>query len=212
MSFPAIAQTEGYWDAMRGGAAIPMRSEIDPRALRDVLDYAFLLERIAPGVGRFCIAGMHLSDLMGMEVRGMPTSAMFMPPARQEFSEIVEYVCEQPSIVELSLKGDRGLGRSKLEAKMLMAPLKSDFGDVNRILGCLQSLGPIGRQPRRFTISDVHIRDLGLAAKTPANSTCHAVAHGFAEPSEVFAPFAEPKKSDKSGPALRLVVDNGLVL
>ena len=37
---------------------------------------------MAPSVARFRLAGAHLSELMGMEVRGMPMTALFLPDAR----------------------------------------------------------------------------------------------------------------------------------
>ena len=220
MKFPAISQTEGYWDGLRGGAAIPMRSDIDPRGLMEVLEYAFVLERIAPGVGRFRLAGMHINDLMGMEVRGMPVTAMFLPQAREEISEIIEKVCDGPAIAVLDLQGDGAIGRANLEAKMLMAPLKNDFGEVNRILGCLQSLGRIGRQPRRFRVTGVSIRELQVpvqatpkapatvSAKNPAKVSLGQATAGFEESPAAFVPFSEPKELGKSGPTLQLVVNN----
>ena len=62
--------------------AVPMRSDVDPRGIERSLEHAFILERIAPQMARFRLAGMHLTDLMGMEVRGMPTTALFAPAAR----------------------------------------------------------------------------------------------------------------------------------
>ena len=210
--FPAISQTEGYWDALRGGAPMPMRADIDPRGLTDVLEYAFILERIAPGVGRFRLAGMHLNDLMGMEVRGMPITAMFLPQARKEISEMIEKVLETPSLVVLDLRSDGGIGRARIEAQMLMAPLKNEFGDVNRILGCLQSVGSIGRQPRRFRVTGVDIRQLDVprAALTEAPALVRPVlaAAGFAEAGVNFKSARDTKMPRKSAPVLQLVVSN----
>ena len=56
---------------------MPLRSEIDPRGLKGALEYCFVLERIAPGLARLRVAGSHLGDLMGMEVRGMPITAFY---------------------------------------------------------------------------------------------------------------------------------------
>ena len=60
---------------------MPRRAEIDPRGIENALEYAFILERIAPGMARIRLAGIHLSDLMGMEVRGMPLTS-FIDAAR----------------------------------------------------------------------------------------------------------------------------------
>jgi len=150
MIFPALREVEAYWDGLRNGRPVPARSDIDPRGMQSALEFAFILERIAPGIARFRLAGMHLTDLMGMEVRGMPLTAMFVPESRAKISAVIESVCDTPQITTLTLKGERGIGRGSLDAQLLLCPLKSDLGDVNRILGCLQSKGNIGRQPRRF--------------------------------------------------------------
>ena len=70
-----IAEVEAYWEALRGSRLMPTRAEIDPRGIEQALEYAFIVERIAPGIARLRIAGSHLNELMGMEVRGMPLTA-----------------------------------------------------------------------------------------------------------------------------------------
>lgn len=159
-TFAALRQVEAYWEGLRNGRFLPERGDVDPRGMQSVLEYAFVLERIAPGVARFRLAGMHLNELMGMEVRGMPLTAMFTPASRKSLSEALESVFETPQVTTITLKGERTIGRGPLEAQMLLCPLKSDLGDVNRVLGCLQSQGPTGRQPRRFNIEKVSSRPL----------------------------------------------------
>ena len=77
LSYKAIAQVDAYWEGLRAGRPMPDRAEVDPRGLGDALEFAFLLEHVAPGIGRVRISGMHLRDLLGMEVRGMPLTAVF---------------------------------------------------------------------------------------------------------------------------------------
>jgi len=151
-TFAAVREVEAYWEALRGTRPMPARAEIDPRGIAGALEFAFLLERIAPGAGRIRLAGTHLSDLMGMEVRGMPLTALFQPSARQTVADALEHVLQRPSVVTLQIEGERGIGRGKLIGQMVLCPLKSDLGDPSRVLGCLQTDGPIGRAPRRFDV------------------------------------------------------------
>ncbi|WP_233489017.1 PAS domain-containing protein [Rhodovulum sp. 12E13] len=153
MRFPVLGDLESYWQGLRGDRLLPARSEVDPRRIEDALEYAFILERIAPGMARFRLAGMHLNDLMGMEVRGMPLTSFFVPEARKRVSAALEQVFDAPAIARMSLAGESGIGRPGLDARLLLLPLKSDFGDVSRALGCLSTVGPVGRAPRRFTIT-----------------------------------------------------------
>ncbi|MEL6207154.1 MAG: PAS domain-containing protein, partial [Pseudomonadota bacterium] len=98
MRFPVLAELEDYWHSLRGNRIVPARSEVDPRRIENALEYAFIVERIAPGMARFRLAGMHLNDLMGMEVRGMPLTAFFDPDARKRVSAAMERVFDDPAI------------------------------------------------------------------------------------------------------------------
>ncbi len=205
--FAALSQVEAYWEGLRPDAALPARSAVDPRGIEDALEYAFILECVAPGVARFRLSGMHLNDLMGMEVRGMPVTAMFTPEARQSVSKVISAVCAAPQVSQLVLKAERSIGRPALEARMLLAPLTDDFGEVNRILGCIQSDGKIGRQPRRFNVADVVTRHLSIAPIEPGKPV-DALQPSFAEAEHVFSHPADSKRPDDTRPALRLVSSN----
>lgn len=152
MRFPQISEVRAYWEALRDGRPAPYRSEVDPRGIERALEHAFVLERIVPGVARFRLAGMHLNDLMGMEVRGMPFTTFFAPAARAEIGLILESVFSGPRTAELTIQAEAGLGKPALEGRILLLPLKSDLGDVTRVLGCFVAEGPVGRAPRRFEV------------------------------------------------------------
>ena len=162
-----VEDVRRYWDALRGERLVPRRSEIDPRGIEGALDVAFIVERIAPGIARFRLAGSALVDLMGAEVRGMPLSVMFAHEGRRELAEAVEGVFSGPETARLTLSGERGLARPTLTAKMILLPLKSDLGDVTRALGCLAFDGEIGRAPRRLVVHDIERSDLLQARALP---------------------------------------------
>tara|TARA_R110002094_G_scaffold25811_3_gene38141 strand:+ start:4813 stop:5517 length:705 start_codon:yes stop_codon:yes gene_type:complete len=158
--YAAIAQVEAYWEALRTGRLLPKRSQVDPRGIEQALEYAFILERIAPGIARLRIAGSHLSDLMGMEVRGMPLTAFFAPNTRRQIADGLEDVFQTPATATLRLTSPGGAGRAALEARMVLLPLKSDLGDVSRALGCLVSQGEVGVAPRRFDVTSLDVRTI----------------------------------------------------
>ncbi len=160
MKHPALAQIEAYWEALRGDRLTPLRSEVDPRGIDRALEHAFILERIAPGVARFRLAGMHLNDLMGMEVRGMPVTAFIAPKARDQISDALEHVFEAPARARIRLTGSAPVGASKAEAEMVLLPLRSDLGDISRALGCLVSERITGKPPHRFGIASVDLERL----------------------------------------------------
>lgn len=158
--FNAVQEVEAYWEAIRAGRLVPRRSDIDPRGIERALEYAFILERVAPGIARLRIAGSHLSDLMGMEVRGMPLSAFMTPQGRNQLGEILEEVFDTPARATVDLVAERGLGKPEIAARLLLLPMKSDLGDISRVLGCLATTGEIGRAPRRFDITAAQVTPL----------------------------------------------------
>lgn len=202
--FAPIAQVEAYWEALRGSKLLPKRSEVDPRGIEAALEYAFILERIAPGIARLRIAGSHLNDLMGMEVRGMPLTALFAPNARRQIADGLESVFQTPATASLRLTSPGGGGRAMLDARMILLPLKSDLGDVSRALGCLVTHGEVGVAPRRFDLAALDIQTIvpgqNIAGLDRPAAVPHAPAPSFQAPS---VPFEG--KDDKRPPYLRLV-------
>ena len=159
--FPILAEVRAYWAGLRDGAALPRRDQIDPRGIAGALENTFLLERVAPGVARFRLAGMHLHDLMGMDVRGMPLTALIDPLGRNRLSGGVEQVFAAPAILDLTLEAERGIGRPPLEGRMLLLPLISSRGVSDLALGCLALEGGMGRAPRRFAIAGLRNEVIG---------------------------------------------------
>ncbi len=154
-SFPLIQQVRAYWEALRDGVALPSRGAIDPRGLSGALEHTFLLERIAPGLARFRLAGMHFFDLMGMEVKGMPLSALVTPAFRDRLAQDLGQLFTGRAILDLWLEAERGLGLPALKGRMVLLPVTGSNGQPDMALGCLETHGEIGRKPRRFGISQI---------------------------------------------------------
>ena len=76
--FEGIAALEAYWQALRGNRMVPLRADVDPRGIESALDFAFIVERVSRHA-RFRLAGSQISELMGMDVRGMPLTSLFSP-------------------------------------------------------------------------------------------------------------------------------------
>jgi hypothetical protein len=202
--YGAIAQVEAYWEALRAGRLLPKRSEVDPRGIEMALENAFILERIAPGVARLRVAGTHLNDLMGMEVRGMPLTAFFAPAHRRVVADALEEMFQTPASCTLNLSGTPSIARPALEGRLLLLPLQSDLGDVSRALGCLVTKGDIGTAPRRFDIANHRFTpliprpDTG-AVPEPVQPKTPEEIQGFEAPQTPFE--GQPKRP----PYLRLV-------
>jgi hypothetical protein len=197
-SLSPLRQAEAYWLALCGPQSLPRRSQIDPRGLANILDHTFILERVAPRVARFRLAGQVLEDLAGMDVRGLPFTALFADAARVEAGSTLERVFATPTVAELRLATPQGSARPAGEGRLLLLPLTTDDGEVARALGVIVADAASGRLPCRFSITDRLLRPTpGAAAQTPAQpDDTPSEPAGFAEPRAAFA---------ETGAHLRLV-------
>lgn len=75
-----LRRLHSYWCAKRAGRALPARCDIDPGELGRLLPHVFLVDvEEAPRDYRFRLAGTHMSDFIGMEMRGKRLAQVFPP-------------------------------------------------------------------------------------------------------------------------------------
>ncbi len=200
--FTALQTVRGYWEGLRGpGGAIPTRAAIDPRGLAPALESVFVAERIGTGLLRLRISGMALTDIAGLDMKGLPISTLFLPEARLRLAQVVERVFTTPQAAELHLEAERTIGRPALSARLLLLPLCAQDGSRSLVLGCLATDGQIGRAPRRFAISRAVEERLVLAEAAPAPEV--DLTPSFAEPAR--RPPLPPARPLPGRPHLRLV-------
>ena len=212
---PALDKIERYWNVVRANRLVPSRSEIDPRGLEGVLGHTFILERITGGLARFRIAGSHISDITGLELRQMPVSALFMPNSREILSDALISAFEDPAAIRMRLESKGGFGRERLGGEMILLPLRSDQGQIDRILGGISLDGKIGRRPRRLEILGQSRQSLvGYAGPNKTETPITTKGPSFRPPHSAPAGprFGERSiardPSDLGGSHLKLVVDN----
>ncbi|MDE3029898.1 MAG: PAS domain-containing protein, partial [Paracoccaceae bacterium] len=142
--------------------------------------------------------GMHLCDLMGMEVRGMPISALFEVSARPALSEHLEAVFSTPEVVEFGVIAEGGARSEALSGQMILLPLLDSAGLGTHALGCIDVEGTIGQHPRRLLITGTRRQ----AILRPVSDIARRM--GFAE---AVASYQTPAASAR--PQLRLVKSDG---
>ena len=196
-----LQSVRGYWEALRVFGALPRRDQVDPRGMAEALGNVFLIEQIAPGHARLRLAGIHLNDLLGMDARGMPLSALFEPGARSRLYAELEQIFTSPAIIEIWLEAERGVGRPEMTGRMMLLPLTGTAGDPPLALGCIVTDGAVGRQPRRFGIASM-VREL---LPMPPMRVIHSAPATLAVPASQMP--TPPRSSGR--PALRLVASRG---
>jgi hypothetical protein len=177
-----LSSLKSYWERLRAGRVAPYRAEIDPRQFESALENMFIIEKLAPDNMRIRLAGMKICEMMGMEVRGMQPGLLIEEADRVRFDRLLNVVMTEPAVVELKLAAPNRAGTYR--ASMLMMPLRSDFGDINRVIGCTSGDGDLFAPPLCFAIEDV--------AVTPVEPSQSAeprqLTPGFAEAQAGFAP------------------------
>ncbi|PYE86115.1 PAS domain-containing protein [Pseudoroseicyclus aestuarii] len=211
---PMLALLEGYWNSLRRGPSLPYRHQIDPARIDDVLPRAFVIDHIAPGQGRFRVAGQELSALMGRAPRGQLLSTMFRSESREVLTTWIARAFADPAVVELPLLAPRRLGRPAITGRLLLLPLADADGVTSRALGAMVMDAPI-RAPRWLQIDPAReVRYETLEAGTPTRQAGLAAAPASHDRSlhlingGLTAARRETDRRDGPGAALRLVVSN----
>jgi hypothetical protein len=134
----ALQDLEAYWRALRGARRIPVRTDVEPAQIDAILPRAFILERVAPGIARVRVAGQGLQAITGLDVRGMPLSALFRVESRPGLQQWLGQMFESPAVVELPLAQAGGFLRGARAGRMLMLPLLGPEGAVTRAIGAVE--------------------------------------------------------------------------
>ena len=79
MKHPSSREFFAYWDAQRGDARAPDRSEIEPGAVRELLGDIFVLSYDNDAGYPFRVAGTRVCALLGRDLKDMSFSALFAP-------------------------------------------------------------------------------------------------------------------------------------
>jgi hypothetical protein len=168
-----LDRMEDYWNSLRRGETVPYRAEVDPRSVQRTLRNAFILERLAPGMAKLRVSCNTLTEIQGMDMRGMPITSIITEESRAEFREILEQVFSGPATARIDLNTSRTFRRNGRQASMLLLPLRSESGEINRLLGAITVDGASRVGPTRFDLTeslvhDVNVSDDGLAERLSA--------------------------------------------
>lgn len=128
-----------YFNDLRADRSAPLRSEIDPAALKSVLPDLFILEKGRDGVVRFRLAGTRVCLILGREMRDRAFADIWDATVRHRMRLAADAVIASRSTLEIALTAidDDGNG---LPLEMLMLPLFSRAGQCDRIFGSLVAL------------------------------------------------------------------------
>lgn len=211
-----------YWNRLRAGRKTPLRSDIDPRDMACDARNLFILENLGRGNIRFRLAGTAIVDSFGMELRGMNARVIMSTASRESFTALIAETLDEPGIGYARL---RNAAEESGIWEVNLLPLRSDFGVVDRVIGCLHSLSGVPARetgaPLRFRIEHMSVDT--IAADLPAldlpaidlptvglpGPSLPGRSEGFAEPQRPFLPRPADGGDDSAAGTPRLTAIQG---
>ncbi|WP_170831375.1 PAS domain-containing protein [Jannaschia faecimaris] len=164
---PLLEQAWRYWTSQRLGTGLPRRAALDPKEMGPILGHSMVLDRLRAGNVRVRLGGHVMSQLMGMEVRGLPVRAFFDLTDRTRVMDQIEQVFERPATLEFDLISEGADGI--VTGRMLILPLLDSAGQVTKALAVMVTDRIATDPPRRFQLThSTLIPVVGTARRDPA--------------------------------------------
>lgn len=132
----------GYWSRLRAGRDVPDQTDIDPRAIKRLLPYVFILDAENPGRPIYRLAGTAMCERFGFELKGTgffahweAQSSIALGSLLQQALSLKQPVC----LTSIGATADCGM----VELETILLPIK--FGDAGptRFLGMIQVMSDV---------------------------------------------------------------------
>ena len=131
----------GYWGRIRGAKSAPDQADIDPKALKRLLPYVFLLDmRGANGSATYRLAGTSLCERFGCELRGQGYLAHWDEGSKPALGILLRQSLRLCAPVCLTSLGATDDGRM-VEIETALMPLAHGGNEPDRFLGVMTILG-----------------------------------------------------------------------
>ncbi|HJT44256.1 MAG TPA: PAS domain-containing protein [Rhizomicrobium sp.] len=130
----------GYWSRLRKGRSVPDQSDIDPRAIKRLLSYVFILDCDNPARPRYRLAGTALCERFGFELKGTSflghwesQSGLALASLLRQALKVGQPVC----LSSIAATADNGM----VELETILTPVSFNGGAPTRFFGMVQMLG-----------------------------------------------------------------------
>jgi hypothetical protein len=129
----------GYWSRLRKGRAVPDQTDIDPRAIKRMLSYVFILDASDITRPTYRLAGTSLCERFGCELKGMNFLARWEGQSRNALIALLRQslATKQPvSLSSIAATADCGM----IELETTLAPVSFGESHPTRFFGIVQVL------------------------------------------------------------------------
>jgi hypothetical protein len=173
----------GYWNRLRARGGIPDQSDIDPKALKRLLPYVFLLDARHDGAFTYRLAGTALCERFGVELRDHNFLSHWDRESRSTLATFLRQSLRTRTPLCLTSIGATE-DCTMVEIETVMMPVT--FGGASepeRFLAVANALGdlyPLAGRPIAFErlVAADFIREGGQdAGDPPADGTRTGIAH-----------------------------------
>lgn len=152
----ATQEIFNYWNDLRGSRPTPLRSEIDPVALRRFLPHLFIVSAATPESPSFALAGTRICEIFDRELRGSDYTSIWLGADDGRPAAVLENVLfyERPALVDArtSAYGE------DYPHDLLLMPVRSYGQRSDRVLGALV--------PRQSAIPPLAVPIAGLVLES----------------------------------------------
>lgn len=125
-----------YWNRLRGSRSAPLRTEIEPAEIKQLLADTFILERGHKAQTAFRLAGTRLCATYGKELKAQSFSALWARKDRRAIKRLVDHALNDNAVCVIAYDGATREGRMN-SFEMILLPLAGK-GESPRVLGTVQ--------------------------------------------------------------------------
>lgn len=136
MKHPSTQAVFHYWNMQRGARPAPLRSDIEPFAIRHALGDTFMLSADFTEQLRFRLAGTRVCALFCRELKGEAFSALWSEASRQTVGQLLAIISDESVSAVAGLRGHTDDGEY-VELELLLLPLLRTGHARTRALGTL---------------------------------------------------------------------------
>jgi hypothetical protein len=129
----------GYWSRLRKGRDVPDQADIDPRAIKRLLSYTFILDCENPARPLYRLAGTALCERFGFELKGTSFLGHWESQSGLALSSLLRQALKvrQPlCLSSIAATADNGM----VELETILTPVSFNGGEPSRFFGMVQML------------------------------------------------------------------------
>jgi hypothetical protein len=142
----------GYWSRLRRGRAVPDQTDIDPKSIKRLLPYAFILDATNPDHPTYRLAGTGLCERFGFELKGTSFLGQWEAQSDIALTSLLRQALKTKkpvSISSVATTAECGM----IELETVLAPISFNGAEPTRFIGMVQLLTDVvalGGKPIAF--------------------------------------------------------------